>query len=587
MRNKLNNKVCPPMLLCDFYKVCHNAMYPKGMNKLVSYLTPRKNRINGWDFLISFGMQAFCREYLHDYFDEYFFNRNKKEVIEEYERILKYSIGKGTYSTERIEALHDLGYLPLEIRIIPEGTKVPMKVPMVEISNTHPDFGWVTNAIESLMSCYLWHPMLCANVGYYYREIVNYWYNKTVDDDIPRNTALGDFSMRGQESLESAVTSSAGFVLSFLNTATVPCITFLENNYLCDISKEPVIKGAVSTEHSVMCFNYAVDGNEKDMVKRLLTEIYPNCSFSMVSDSYDYWNMVENIIPSCKKEVEAHNGVLVVRPDSGKPVDIICGTIKPNKYIEVSNLNNIEEIKKYFAEKAAHYFTGFEDEWKIICRSGNLLYDITCPYAGEYDEETEEYEITPTVHWQEVEVKPRKMSASDKGTIEILWEKFGGTINSKGYKVLNPKIRVIYGDGITLTRAKEIYKGLEEKGFASNNVTFGVGSFSHQCVEMQDGTLQPFTRDTFSIAVKATYGEVNGEPIPIFKNPKTDNEHFKKSQAGCCIVTKDENGNISYEDGYNWTVSRQGIMKTIFKDSEMMNQDSLATIRNRLHEGNF
>lgn len=516
MRENLNVKRCPPMLLCDFYKVCHNAMYPDGMNKLVSYLTPRKSRLKQFDYIISFGIQAFCREYLHDYFDNNFFNRPKNEVINEYKRILKYTIGEGTYDSSKISELYDLGYLPLEIRTIPEGTKVPMHVPMIEISNTHPNFAWVTNAIESLMSCYLWHPMVCANIGYAYRQIVNRWYNLTVDDNVPRNTALGDFSMRGQESLESAVTSSAGFVLSFLNTATVPCATFLENNYYCNIENEPVIKGAVSTEHSVMCFNYAVDGDEITLVKKLLNKVYPNCSFSMVSDSYDYWNMLVNVIPKCKEDILKHNGILLIRPDSGDPIDIVCGTNR--------NFNN-----------------------------------------GDYKLSTPE----------------------ELGSVELLWHIFGGSINSKGYKVLNPKIKVIYGDGITLNRAEEIYHRLQLKGFASNNVTFGVGSFSHQCIEMPDGSLQPFTRDTFSIAVKATYGEVNGEPIPIFKNPKTDKEHFKKSQAGCCIVTKDENGNITYEDGYNWTVSRSSLMKTIFKDSEMMNEDNLKDIRNRLHEGKF
>lgn len=512
MREKLNKKKCPPMLLCDFYKVTHNSMYPNGMNRLVSYLTPRMSRLKMFNYLISIGIQAFCREYLHDYFDENFFNRDKDEVISEYDYYLRYTIGEGTYSVDKIAALHDLGYLPIEIRIIPEGTKVPVRVPMIEISNTHPDFAWVTNAIESLMSCYLWHPMVCANIGYAYRQTVNYWYGMTCDDNVARNTALGDFSMRGQESLESAVTSSAGFVLSFLNTATVPCATFLENNYYCDVSKEAVIKGAVSTEHSVMCFNYAVDGDEKTMVKRLLNDIYPNTSFSMVSDSYDYWNMVENIIPSCKEDIEKHNGILLVRPDSGDPADIICGTSL---------------------------------------------------YIGD------------------------GKNAEEKGTIEILWEKFGGTINSKGYKVLNNKIKVIYGDSITLNRAENIYSRLERKGFAANNVTFGVGSFSHQCIELSDGSLQPFTRDTFSIAVKATYGEVNGKPVFIFKNPKTDTGHFKKSQKGCCVVYVDENGNIDYKDGYTWNDSRCGIMKTIFKDSHMMNESSLKEIRDRLHEGAF
>lgn len=130
-------------------------------------------------------------------------------------------------------------------------------------------------------------------------------------------TLLGDFSMRGQQSPNAAIKSSAGWLLSFENTATVPAIKWLEENYFCDISKEVVGKGAISTEHSVMCSNYAIDGDEITFIKRLLTEIYPNNSFSMVSDSYDYWNLVDNLLPQCKEEIMKHNGCLTIRGDSG------------------------------------------------------------------------------------------------------------------------------------------------------------------------------------------------------------------------------------------------------------------------------
>lgn len=515
MRTKINKQKCPPLLLCDFYKTVHSEQYNPNITKIVSYFTPRMSRIANENELIIFGLQAFIREYLIDYFDENFFNRPKEEVVNEYNRYLKYTLGEGTYKIDKVEALYDLGYLPLEIKAIPEGTRVPIKVPMIEISNTHPDFAWVTNAIESLMSCSLWHTMISANVGYKYREIVNKYYDISVEDSIPRNRALGDFSMRGQESLESAVSSASAFCLSFLNTATVPTITYLENNYYCNIENEDVIFGSPSTEHSVMCSNTAIDGDEITFIKKLLTEIYPNNSFSMVSDSYDYWNVITNLLPKCKEEILNHNGKFIVRPDSGNPIDIVCGT-----QIKTDNNSTPEEL----------------------------------------------------------------------GTVECLWNIFGGTINSKGFKVLDSHIRVIYGDGITLNRAEEIYKRLIAKGFSCENVTFGVGSFSMQCLEESNGVLSPFTRDTFSIAVKATYCELDGEPIMIFKNPKTDKDNFKKSQKGCCLVYYDEEGNLRYKDELTFSDVQDNPdnqLITVFKNSEMIKEYSLSEIRNRLWNGKF
>lgn len=190
-------------------------------------------------------------------------------------------------------------------------------MPQVAFVNTHSNFAWLTNAIETLWSSYIWHIQVSVEVGKRYRKIVEKYRSLTCDDNVRTATLLGDFSMRGQQSPNAAIKSSAGWLLSFENTATVPAIKWLEENYFCDISKEVVGKGAISTEHSVMCSNYAIDGDEITFIKRLLTEIYPNNSFSMVSDSYDYWNLVDNLLPQCKEEIMKHNGCLTIRGDGG------------------------------------------------------------------------------------------------------------------------------------------------------------------------------------------------------------------------------------------------------------------------------
>lgn len=486
-----------PMLLIDFYKAVHAEMLPAKITKSVSYFTPRMSRVRMWNKVVMFGLQGFVKTYLIDYFNERFFERPIDEVISEYERIMDASLGKGVYGLQKIKDLHALGYLPIEIWALPEGTKVPMHVPMFCITNTHDDFAWLPQALESLISAEAWHPMLVATVGATYRDIVNKFYDETCDDSVSRNKALGSFDFRGEECTDSAIKAAAGWCLSFVNTATVPVIPYLEKLYNCDCTKEPVAFGSPSTEHAVMCSNYAVDGDEVTLLKRLLTEIYPDTSFSAVLDSYDYWNVIDNVLPRIKPEIMAHNGCMLMRGDSGDCIEVVTKTV-------------------------------FK-----------------------------------------------------------LWDEFGGTINSKGYKVLDPHVKVIYGDSITIQRCERIYEILKDNGFAASNVALGVGSFSFQCVE-EDGILKPFTRDTFSSCIKATYCEIDHKPYPIFKNPKEGG--FKKSQKGCCLVYKNDNGELCYKDEYTWkevSCNSKQELKAIFRNSELLIDDSLANIRNRLHNNNF
>lgn len=509
------------LLLKDFYKAVHSEMLPKGMTKSVSYFTPRSSRINRWDHVVNFGLQAFCKEWLIKGFNENFFNRPEDEVVKEYKRIIENTMGKGIADFEKIRNLHRLGYLPIEIVSLPEGALVPIHCPIFGITNTHPDFAWLGQALESLISAELWYPMVCATVGHTYREIVNEWYDKTCDDNVPRRRALGDFDFRGDQGVDAALKAGSAWCLSFVNTATVPVIPYLEEMYNCDCEKEEVGFGAVSTEHFVMCSNSAFDTmnnpdyeyedidpyRERVFIKRALTELYPNTSFSCVCDSYDYWNVVNNILPTLKDEILAHNGCMLVRGDSGDCVKVVTETV-------------------------------FK-----------------------------------------------------------LWDIFGGTINSKGYKVLNPHVKALYGDSITVQRAEEIYRILEENGFAASNVSLGVGSFSMHCIE-EGGMLKPFTRDTFSMAIKAVYAEFtdeNGKVIkmPIFKDPKTDREagggNFKKSQRGCVVVYKDNDGTYCFSDGYDWdeTDNEFNALRPVFRDGWLLNPQSLKDVRNVLNNNNF
>ncbi|MBE7018884.1 MAG: nicotinate phosphoribosyltransferase [Ruminococcaceae bacterium] len=489
MSNAIN-----PMLLCDFYKTVHSDMINPKMTKSMSYYTPRMSRVNRWDKVVMFGVQMFCKTWLIDYFNQYFFELSEEEVVEEYTRVLDATLGKGIYGTEKIRKLHQLGYLPIEIIALPEGTMVPVHVPMFGITNTHDDFAWLPQALESLISAEMWYPQITATVGKTYRDIVNKYYAETVDDNVPRAKALGAFDFRGDMCVDAALKAGAGWCLSFLNTATVPAIPYLENMFNCDCTKEPVAYGAVSTEHFVMCSNYAVDGDEITFLRKMLTELYPNTSFSCVLDSYDYWNVIDNILPQLHDEILAHNGCMLMRGDSGDCVEVVTKTV-------------------------------FK-----------------------------------------------------------LWDQFGGTVNSKGYKVLDPHVKAIYGDSITVQRCEEIYEILMKEGFACSNVALGVGSFSMHCIE-EDNMLKPFTRDTFSSCIKACYAEVDGKCYPVFKNPKDGG--FKKSQKGLCYVYE-ENGELKYKDEYtSKNIPEGNLLETVFKDGKMVKDYTLDEIRQKLNGGEF
>ena len=365
------------LLLSDTYKQCHDRMYPTGLIKLVSYWVPRKSMLETQIKMVFFGLQAFIKEYLIEYFNDNFFALTKDEVLELYTDSMDIQIGRKNYDLDKIIKLHSLGYLPLQIRAIPEGTLVPMGVPCIEITNTHDDFAWLVQWIECILQVELWKPCCHATIGYMYRQIADKWYEKTVEN-IPSSMACADFGMRGMSCMDEATRCSASWLISFDKTSTIPAINYIDKYYSADCKNNKLGIGAVSTEHSVMGANYSIDGDEVTFVKRLLNELYPNTSFSMVSDTYDYWNMVNNILPQVKEDVMNHNGKLLIRPDSGDIVDI--------------------SVK----------------------------------------------------------------------TVETLWEIFGGTVNSKGYKVLDPHIGIIYGDGCTLSNVDTIWSELEKRGFAAN-----------------------------------------------------------------------------------------------------------------------
>lgn len=481
-----------PLLLTDGYKVDHRRQYPTGTTLVYSNWTPRKSRISDVEEVVFFGLQYFIKKYILEDFENYFFKQPKEKVVREYSRRINNYLGENQVGIKHIEDLHDLGYIPMVFKAIPEGAAVPMRIPMFTMYNTKPEFFWLTNYFETLLSAVIWMPCTSATIAKQYRKVLDKFALET--SSVPEfvDWQGHDFSMRGMAGIEASVSSSSGHLLSFTGTDTIPAIDFLEKYYNANSDTELIGGSVAATEHSVMCMG-TTEG-ELETFRRLICEVYPKGILSIVSDTWDLWKVLTEYLPQLKQEIINREGKVVIRPDSGDPVDILCGT------------------------------------------------------------------------------PDGKNAQEQKGVIELLWDCFGGTTNAKGFKELVPQIGAIYGDSITIERATQICNRLKEKGFASTNVVLGIGSYTYQYN----------TRDTFGFAMKATYGEVNGEGREIFKDPITD-DGTKKSAKGLMKIEL-ENGKYKLVDQVSWETEQTGELVEVFRDGQLLIDHTLAEIRERARQ---
>ena len=322
-----------PTLLADFYKISHKDMYLPGTEYVYSTWTPRASRVEGVSEVVAFGFQAFVQKYLIDYFRDRFFLRSEAEVVAEYKRTISATLGIAEPDATHIAELHGLGYLPILIKAVPEGTRVPLRVPMLTIENTDPRFFWLTNYLETLMSCELWLPCTSATTSHHYRKLLQQYAEDTGDPSFVPFQGH-DFSMRGMSCLEASEASGAAHLLSFVGTDTIPAIGFLEQYYNADVTKELIGTSIPASEHSCMQSGAmalskqngtTLFQGESDYYLHLLTKVHPAGFVSLVSDTWDFWAVLERIIRPLKDVILARDGKVVIRPDSGDPVLIICG----------------------------------------------------------------------------------------------------------------------------------------------------------------------------------------------------------------------------------------------------------------------
>ena len=484
--------VLDTLLATDAYKLDHRRQYPHGTEVVFSNLTARGTRIPDVEVTVFFGLQALLAR-ITERWNEFFSldDAALAAVLAEYDRFVTALLGTNEVGTEHFRVLHGIGHLPLRVKAFHEGALVPLRVPYFTVENTDPRVFWLTNYLETELSAELWQPITSATLA---------WRNRTLLDDRAASSGdLGavdhqghDFSCLGMAGIDAAAASSAGHLLSFRGTDTLSAVRFIDRYYPGD---NGIVAGSCpATEHSVMCAGGR--DTEFETFERLLN-LYPSGTLSIVSDTYDLWQVCTEFLPRLKDRIMARNGRLVIRPDSGDPELILCGD----------------------------------------------------PGAAEG-------------------------SPAHRGVVNLLAREFGTVENAKGYRDLDPHVGAIYGDSITFERADAITSNLMRQGFASTAVVFGFGSYTYQYQ----------TRDTFKMAMKATWVQVDGQGYDILKDPITD-DGTKKSATGRLAVRRTADGRPYLIEHADPEQEADQELRLIYENGKLLRESSFADVRATLrHE---
>lgn len=560
-------------LTIDGYKICHRQSYPPGTELIFSNLTPRKTyRKEKPEGVVFFGLQYYIKRFLIDEWNNSFFSQPIEKVVDSYLRRLNNYLGPNKIGAQHLIDLHALGYLPLEIRALKEGSVVPYKVAPMVCWNTHKDFFWLTNYLETIWSVTIWPLSTTATTAKLFRDLAEKYAVLTTGKTDFVKFMNHNFSYRGCMGHEAATMIDAGWLTASVGSDTVPGIDFVEQYYNANSDKELVSCSVVALEHSTVCA-YGKD-NEKAALQHLITEVFPEGIVSFIADSYDYWKCITEYSTELKDVILARNGKLVFRPDSGDNVKIIVGENILDYTGDVKTLEEAIEWAKdgvvdNVGEETPHGKHG-EDIVTTYFKFQNKAYKLVVEIDWNRHDKRFYYIETSCVKSYEEVV----LTAEQKGTIECLWDIFGGTVNSLGFKELNPKVGCILGDGVTLDVQKAICEGLVAKGFATTNMVYGVGSYTLQF---------SVSRDSDGWAVKSTYCEVNSEARMIFKDPKTDTGGLKKSAKGLIAVYRDENGKFYQKDQVSWDEVKNCEYDLVYKDGKLLREQSLSEIRNSLY----
>jgi len=462
------------LLLTDSYKPTHWKQLPKGVTILRSYLESRGGK---FDNTLFYGLQYFLKEYLE----------GKVVTLSKINKAKQFwdaHLGPGIFNIDGWMHILDKhnGVLPVIIKAVPEGTIIPTGNVLLTIENTDPEVPWLTNYLESLL-LQVWYPTTVGTLSREVKKVLIRYLKETTDYDAKTindivSFQLHDFGFRGASSVESAGLGASAHIINFRGTDTVQGILLAQEYY----NTESMLAFSIpASEHSTI--TSWTEAKEVDAFENMLDQ-FPTGLVACVSDSFD-------IIRACRDlwgtklvdKIKNRNGRLVIRPDSGDP---------------------IQTLKRIFP---------------------------------------------------------------------ILWEKFGGTINKKGFKVLDTHIRVIQGDGVNYESIIEILDMMVKEGFSTENIAFGMGG----------ALLQKVDRDTQKFAIKCSSIVINGLEVDVQKNPLEIDENgntvksFKQSKSGRLKLVFDD----KWETVQHCTNFENDRLVTVFENGIITKEYSFDEIRER------
>ncbi len=454
----------------DSYKSSHWLQYPPKTELVHSYLESRGSE-RDWEHTVFFGLQYVLKRYFLENFT--------LEMVEEAREVITaHGLPFNYQGWSSLIKKHG-GKMPLRVRAVAEGSVVPLRNVMMTVENTDAEFFWLTSWFETQLMR-IWYPCTVATQSWHIKRDVYKFLQETADDaDAEIGFKVHDFGSRGVSSQETAAIGGAAHLVNFMGTDTMASLLLHRKFYNCEMAGFSI----PAAEHSTIT-SWGRE-NEIEAYRNMLRQFAkPNALVAIVSDSWNIYEAVEKIWgEQLKQEVIDSGATIVIRPDSGEPIEVVSRVA------------------------------------------------------------------------------------------QILGEKFGTTINSKGYKVLK-NVRIIQGDGVNEQSIHAILQRLKNEGFSASNIAFGIGG----------ALLQKIDRDTLRFAYKCSAIVSNGKLIEVYKQPITD--AGKNSKRGRLDLIKDENGEyktVKLEDVE--TISAENSqLRTVFENSELLVDDSLDEIRKRTAE---
>lgn len=451
------------ILNADSYKASHFLQYPPNTTEVSSYIEAR-----GGDYpeTVFFGLQMFIKEYLC--------RQVTMDNVDEAKMMFDlHGVPFNEEGWRYIVKEHN-GYLPIEIEAIPEGTVIPVQNAMVQVKNTDPNCAWLTSYVETALLRAVWYPTTVATISWNCKKIIAKYLEETADSAEGIGFKLHDFGARGATTEEAAAVGGAAHLVNFVGSDTISGVMAARRYYDAEMAGFSI----PAAEHSTIT-SWGKE-NEASAYANMLKQFSgPGKIVAVVSDSYDLWNAIDNLWgEELKEQVENTGGTLVVRPDSGDPIEVVVETIKR------------------------------------------------------------------------------------------LMNKFGFTINQKGYRVLPECVRVIQGDGVSLKTIEAILEVMKQQQLSADNIAFGMGG----------ELLQKINRDTLKFAMKASAIKVDEQWRDVFKDPITD--QGKRSKKGRLAVVRNDEGKFDTIKT-DQLVNGENLLEPVFKNGQLIKNYTFDEVRNR------